>query len=76
MVKLFWRKGIWLLLICRYSEDLGIEDAVHTAILTLKEGFEGQLTENNVEIGIIDDKGLSFKKLGKTEIKDLLANIA
>lgn len=25
----------------RYSEDMELEDAVHTALLTLKEGFEG-----------------------------------
>ena len=29
------------------------QDAVHTAILTLKEGFEGQISGNNIEIGII-----------------------
>ena len=26
----------------RYDEKVELEDAVHTAILTLKEGFEGQ----------------------------------
>ena len=41
----------------RYSEDLELEDAVHTAILTLKEGFEGQMTEDNIEIGICNDGG-------------------
>eukprot|EP01052_Picozoa_sp_SAG31_P021912 SAG31_NODE_1719_length_7455_cov_7.529772_4_plen_57_part_00 len=30
-----------------------LEDAIHTAILTLKEGFEGQMTENNIEISVI-----------------------
>ena len=25
----------------RYSEDMELEDAIHTALLTLKEGFEG-----------------------------------
>lgn len=28
----------------RYSEDMELEDAIHTALLTLKEGFEGELT--------------------------------
>lgn len=27
----------------RYSEEMELEDAVHTALLTLKEGFEGGL---------------------------------
>ncbi|XP_016334240.1 proteasome subunit alpha type-2-like, partial [Sinocyclocheilus anshuiensis] len=30
----------------RYNEDLELEDAIHTAILTLKESFEGQMTED------------------------------
>jgi hypothetical protein len=24
---------------CRYTEDMELEDAIHTAILTLKEGY-------------------------------------
>ena len=57
----------------RYSEDLELEDAVHTAILTLKEGFEGQMTEDNIEIGICNDAG--FRRLTPQEVKDYLANI-
>ena len=34
---------------------------MHTAILTLKEGFEGQMTETNIEIGIVDKSG--FRRL-------------
>jgi 20S proteasome alpha/beta subunit len=30
-----------------------LDDAIHTAILTLKEGYEGQISANNIEIGII-----------------------
>ena len=47
----------YYLFVNRYSEDLELEDAVHTAILTLKEGFEGQMTEDNIEIGICNDAG-------------------
>ncbi|KAF9140450.1 Proteasome subunit alpha type-2 [Mortierella hygrophila] len=70
----------------RYNEDIELEDAVHTAILTLKEGFEGQMTENTIEIGIItgvvstkDDGAVvlpEFRKLSPSEVKDYLANIA
>ncbi|KAJ3128325.1 Proteasome subunit alpha type-2 [Nowakowskiella sp. JEL0407] len=74
----------------RFAEKMEIEDAVHTAILTLKEGFEGAMTESTVEIGIatfedlIDSKGVKvdgelvgvFKKLEESEVKDYLANIA
>ncbi|RKP17828.1 N-terminal nucleophile aminohydrolase [Rozella allomycis CSF55] len=28
----------------RYAEDMELDDAIHTAILTLKEGFEGHMT--------------------------------
>jgi len=75
----------------RFSAEMEIEDAVHTAILTLKEGFEGQMTENTIEIGIIgganspttfaaghggQTKIPLFRKLLPSEIKDYLANIA
>ena len=29
---------------------MGIEDAIHTALLTLKEGFEGQVSGSNIEV--------------------------
>lgn len=58
----------------RYNEELELEDAIHTAILTLKEGFEGQMTENNIEIGIVDAEG--FRRLEPTEVKDYLDSIA
>jgi len=51
-----------------------LEDAIHTAILTLKEGFEGQMTETNVEIGVVDKRG-SFRRLTPAEVKDYLAAI-
>jgi 20S proteasome subunit alpha 2 len=64
-----------------------IEDAVHTAILTLKEGMEGQLTESMIEIGVAqfvlttqNNGNVSslptFKSLSSAEIKDYLSNIA
>lgn len=34
----------------RYSEDMELEDAIHTALLTLKEGFEGQISGQNIEV--------------------------
>jgi len=57
----------------RYNESIELEDAIHTAVLTLKEGFEGQMTENNIEIGICSKDG--FRKLSTSEIKDYLASI-
>ncbi|OXB72127.1 UNVERIFIED_CONTAM: hypothetical protein H355_009351 [Colinus virginianus] len=57
-----------------YNEDLELEDAIHTAILTLKESFEGQMTEDNIEVGICNEAG--FRRLTPTEVKDYLAAIA
>eukprot|EP00730_Choanoeca_flexa_P019966 TRINITY_DN9760_c0_g1_i3.p1 TRINITY_DN9760_c0_g1~~TRINITY_DN9760_c0_g1_i3.p1 ORF type:complete len:236 (+),score=57.05 TRINITY_DN9760_c0_g1_i3:165-872(+) len=58
----------------RYNDELELEDAVHTAILTLKEGFEGQMNEDNIELGVIDENG--FRRLEPAEVKDYLAAIA
>eukprot|EP00051_Salpingoeca_urceolata_P013957 m.176835 g.176835 ORF g.176835 m.176835 type:complete len:339 (-) comp17953_c2_seq1:188-1204(-) len=55
----------------RYNTDLELEDAVYNAILTLKEGFEGQMTEHNIELGIVDQNG--FRRLQPSEVKDYLA---
>ncbi|KAJ2703868.1 Proteasome subunit alpha type-2 [Coemansia sp. IMI 203386] len=67
----------------RYNGDMELEDAVHTAILTLKEGFEGQMTENSIDVGIVSvipssqsgQKSPTFQRLTSTEIKDYLSNI-
>ncbi|CAH8642916.1 unnamed protein product [Dicrocoelium dendriticum] len=56
-----------------YNKDLQLDDAVHAAILTLKESFEGQMTENNIEIGICNENG--FRTLTPNELKDYLAAI-
>jgi len=56
------------------AEGLELEDAIHTAILTLKESFDGQMDENNIEIGVVEE-GIGFKRLSPTEIKDYLDTI-
>jgi len=58
----------------RYNEDIELEDAIHTAILTLKEGFEGEMTENNIELGIIgEDK--KFRVLTPSQVKDYITEV-
>jgi 20S proteasome subunit alpha 2 len=57
----------------RYTENLELDDAVHIAILTLKEGFEGQMNESNIEVGICD--GAGFRRLDASTVRDYLANI-
>ncbi|KAF4731232.1 hypothetical protein FOZ62_030041 [Perkinsus olseni] len=59
----------------RYSEDIELEDAIHTAILTLKEGFEGAINEHNIEIGIVSSEEKKFRVLTPAEIKDYLSEV-
>lgn len=55
----------------RYTEDMELDDAVHIALLTMRESFEGEMTENNIEVGIIkEDK--QFRILSSSEVKDYL----
>eukprot|EP01027_Heterolobosea_sp_BB2_P005457 GEZU01008344.1.p1 GENE.GEZU01008344.1~~GEZU01008344.1.p1 ORF type:complete len:236 (-),score=61.67 GEZU01008344.1:121-828(-) len=59
----------------RYTDEIELEDAIHTAILTLKEGFDGQMTETNIELGIINATDKTFKILTPTEVKDYLEEV-
>jgi len=54
----------------RYSENLEMDDVIHTGILTLKEGFEGQMNESNIEVGVCDRNG--FRRLTPAQLKDYL----
>ncbi|KAG1755795.1 nucleophile aminohydrolase [Suillus lakei] len=49
----------------RYNDDISLEDAIHTALLTLKEGFEGQMTEKTIEIGVVTVPTLEELEAGK-----------
>jgi 20S proteasome subunit alpha 2 len=56
----------------RYSDELDLEDAIHTAIQTLRQVFEGQLTPNNIQIGIADATSGMFHLLTPTEVEEHL----
>lgn len=56
----------------RYKEDMELDDAIHTAILTIKELFEGAVNENNIEIGVVRQSTKRFELLRPQEIKDYL----
>lgn len=58
----------------RYSDDMELEDAVHTALLTLKEGFEGELSSSNIEVAIIGEDR-KFKVLTQAEVTDYLQEV-
>ncbi|KAK5136853.1 putative proteasome subunit alpha type-2 [Meristemomyces frigidus] len=73
----------------RYTEGLELEDAVHIALLTLKETIEGEMNGDTVEIGIVGPpadhllgyegvegaQGPRFRKLTSQEIEDYLTNL-
>ncbi len=59
----------------RYSDDMELEDAIHTALLTLKEGFEGQISGSNVEVGVVG-KDRVFRVLTAAEVNDYLSETA
>ena len=57
----------------RYDPEIELEDAIHTALLTLKEGFDGKMTSENIELGIVNDK--EFRVLSPSEVKDYLDEV-
>ncbi|KAK0842848.1 Proteasome subunit alpha type-2 [Friedmanniomyces endolithicus] len=73
----------------RYTEGLELEDAVHIALLTLKETIEGEMNGTTVEIGIVGPpadhllgyegvegaQGPRFRTLSPSEIEDYLTNL-
>jgi 20S proteasome subunit alpha 2 len=57
----------------RWTADMELEDAIHTALLTLREGFEGEMNAHNIEVGIIRAKGDGkFHTLTPNQIQDYL----
>ncbi|ODQ78119.1 hypothetical protein BABINDRAFT_163134 [Babjeviella inositovora NRRL Y-12698] len=69
----------------RWNENLEIEDAIHIALLALKESVDGELTGENIELALIsepnddmlgfkgtDMSGPRFRLLSAEEINDRL----
>ena len=52
MAKIFLEK--------RYKDDMDRDEAIHTALLSLKDGFEGTMSCKNIEIGFIDESDKIF----------------
>jgi 20S proteasome subunit alpha 2 len=55
----------------RYHDEMELEDAIHTALITLKESFEGEMTEENIEVGVITTDR-KFRVLSAAEVRDYL----
>lgn len=50
-----------------------IEDAIHTALLTLKESFDGKMTSENTQVGRVT--GDKFEILNAEQLKDYIDQI-
>jgi 20S proteasome subunit alpha 2 len=73
----------------RWNEELELEDAIHIALLTLKESIEGEMNGDTVEIAVVGEPvehalgfegvegavGPRFRKLSAQEIEDRLDTI-
>jgi 20S proteasome subunit alpha 2 len=55
----------------RYNEDMELDDAVHVALLTLRESYEGEMTANNIEVAVVDSSRV-FRILTPEEVRDYL----
>lgn len=56
----------------RYQDDMELEDAIHTALLTLREGFEGEMNGHNIEVGVVSKSDGKFRLLTPEQIQDYL----
>jgi 20S proteasome subunit alpha 2 len=54
----------------RFADDMELEDAIHTALLTLREGFEGEMNCDNIEVGVVSNG--KFNILTPEQIQDYL----
>jgi 20S proteasome subunit alpha 2 len=57
----------------RYVNDVEIEDAIHTALITVKDGLDGEMTPENIEVGVV--RGGRFAILTPAELADYIAQI-
>ncbi len=55
----------------RYNEDMELDDAVHIALLTMRESFEGEMNEFNIEVAVIGSDKV-FRLLSPSEVRDYL----
>jgi len=54
-----------------YKADMVLEEAIQSALKALKEGFQGQMSAANIEVGIIGEDR-KFRVLRESEVKDYI----
>lgn len=55
----------------RYSDEMELDDAVHNALLIMRENFEGEMNEFNIEVAVVGPDRV-FRILKPSEVKDYL----
>lgn len=55
----------------RFNEDMELDDAVHVALLTLRESYEGEMTEFNIEVAVVGEDR-QFRILSPSDVRDYL----
>jgi len=55
----------------RYNDEMELDDAVHNALLIMREGFEGEMNEFNIEVAVVGPDRV-FRVLKPNEVKDYL----
>ena len=48
-----------------------LDDAVHVALLTMRESYEGEMTEHNIEVALATPDRV-FRVLTPAEVRDYL----
>lgn len=54
----------------RYNDNLSLDDGIGIVLDTMREGYDGEINEKNIEIGIVNKDG--FKLLSPEEVKIFL----
>ncbi len=61
------------------GDNLQLEDAIHIALLTLKEGFDGDVTNKNIQLGVVREtkkNKYEFQILSPKELSDYLEQVS
>ena len=53
------------------AQDMELDDAVHVALLTMRESYEGEMTEHNIEVALATPDRV-FRVLTPAEVRDYL----
>eukprot|EP00340_Litonotus_pictus_P006774 CAMPEP_0170528478 /NCGR_PEP_ID=MMETSP0209-20121228/13985_1 /TAXON_ID=665100 ORGANISM="Litonotus pictus, Strain P1" /NCGR_SAMPLE_ID=MMETSP0209 /ASSEMBLY_ACC=CAM_ASM_000301 /LENGTH=166 /DNA_ID=CAMNT_0010819723 /DNA_START=202 /DNA_END=702 /DNA_ORIENTATION=- len=54
----------------RYKDELSLDDGIGIILDTMREGYDGELNEKNIEIAVVNTEG--FKMMSQDEIKIFL----